>query len=259
MKTIAFNWKLNPQTEKQAEVLFEIYSDLAANSKNQVIVCPPFEYLFGLCRRQNHGNRYLGLGAQDCFWENLGPFTGEVSALNMKLAGIDYVILGHSERRIHLKETDEMVNRKLLNAITSELRPILCFGEDAAVHEKGEASVKKFIKKQVAAAIKGFESLPLSQKNNLIFAYEPVWAISGNSGNVADSPSDAGAVIRLMKDWLVSDFKLQSPRVLYGGSVNGKNVQAFLSQENIDGFLVGKASLVKDEVKKIIEETDRMN
>lgn len=250
---LVFNWKLNPQTKKQAESLFDFYIKISGKSQNQVVVCPPFEYLFGFSCQSSVVSRHVSLGAQDCFWENLGPFTGTVSALNLKLSKIDYVILGHSERRLHLGETGTMVNKKVLNAIGSGLKPVLCFGEALGVHEKGEDAVKKFIKKQIRDNLKGLDSFSLSQRSNIIFVYEPVWAISSNSGNVADNPSDAAEVVKFIKELLIMDYKLQMPKVLYGGSVNSKNINGFLARSEIDGFLVGRASLDKGEIKKTIE------
>ncbi len=251
---LVFNWKLNPQTKKQAEALFDFYIKISGKSQNQVVVCPPFEYLWFLAEKKDKPG--LNLGAQDCFWENLGPFTGTVSALNLKLSGIDYVILGHSERRLHLGETGMMVNKKVLNAVGSGLKPILCFGEASGVHEKGEAAVKQFIKKQIFDGLKGLNSFSLSQRSNIIFVYEPIWAISSNSGNIADNPSDAAEIIKFVKELLITDYGLHVPRVLYGGSVNSKNIVGFLAHSEIDGFLVGRASLDKGEIKKIVEECD---
>ena len=250
-KTLIFNWKLNPATQKQAEALLGVYQKTV--SKNcEIVISPPFEHLWFL----NAKKPVLGLGfcAQDCFWENLGPYTGAVSALNLKLSGIDYVILGHSEKRIHLGETDAMVNKKILNAIGSGLKPVVCFGEDLKTHAKGEDVVKKFIKKQLTGALKGLNSYSLSQKNSIIVAYELVWAISNNSGNVADSPADAAKIIEFIKDLLVSNFGFQVPRVLYGGSVNRKNIKSFLSFDQINGFLVGRASLDREEIQTIVRE-----
>jgi len=250
MRIIAFNWKLNPATAKQAESLFDAYQAVASRRKNSlVVVCPPFEYLWSFEVKKPG----LGLGAQGCFWENLGPFTGTVSALNLKLSGIDYVILGHSERRLHLGETDAMVNKKVLNAVGSGLKPILCFGEALEIHEKGESAIKKFIKKQISDDLKGLNSFSLSQRSNIIFVYEPIWAISSNSGNVAENPEEAAGIIKYIKSLLATDYQLPAARVLYGGSVNQKNISGFLAHETIDGFLVGRASLDKEEIKKIIQ------
>ena len=253
---LAFNWKLNPQTKKQAESLFDFYAKNSSKVRSQIIVCPPFEYLFGFSHQASVASRRIGLAAQDCFWENLGPFTGTVSALNLKLSGIDYVILGHSERRLHLGETDAMVNKKVLNAVGSGLKPILCFGESLGIHEKGANAVKKFIKKQISENLKGLNHFSLSQRNSIIFVYEPVWAISSNSGNVAEDPNEAVGIIRYIKSVLATDYELSSVKVLYGGSVNQKNVGGFLANGAIDGFLVGRASLDKEEIKKITEECD---
>jgi len=258
-KILAFNWKLNPQDKKLADQLFSVYEKQAKNRKNsRVIVCPPLEFLFGLSQYQSLAkSHHLDFGAQDCFWENLGPYTGTVSALNLKLSGIDYVILGHSERRLHLGETDAMVNKKTLNAVGSGLKPILCIGEGFKIHEKGEETAKKFLKKQLEVSLKNVSSLSVSQKNQLTITYEPIWTISNNSGNVADNPSDAAAMIKYLKEILAIRYSLLNIKVLYGGSVNSKNVAGFLSYNIIDGFLIGRASLDKEEIKKIIDETEK--
>jgi len=235
-KILAFNWKLNPQDKKLADQLFSVYEKQAKNRKNsRVIVCPPLEFLFGL-------SQYQSL---------------EISALNLKQTGVDYVILGHSERRIHLGETDEMINKKIINAIGSGLKPILCIGEGFKIHEKGEETAKKFLKKQLEVSLKNVSSLSVSQKNQLTITYEPIWTISNNSGNVADNPSDAAAMIKYLKEILAIRYSLLNIKVLYGGSVNSKNVAGFLSYNIIDGFLIGRASLDKEEIKKIIDETEK--
>ena len=215
MRIIAFNWKLNPATAKQAEGLLDTYRASASHHKNSlVVICPPFEYLFSFAIRHSPLATGFSLGAQDCFWENLGPYTGTVSALNLKLSGIDYVILGHSERRLHLGETDAMVNKKTLNAVGSGLKPILCFGEALEIHEKGESAIKKFIKKQISDDLKGLNSFSLSQRSNIIFVYEPIWAISSNSGNVAENPEEAAGIIKYIKSLLATDYQLPAARVL---------------------------------------------
>lgn len=254
MKTIIFNWKLNPQTFQLAQKLFSDYQKINSKLKNTFLVaCPPFEYLWLLNQKRSG----LALGAQDCFWEDLGAFTGSVSGLNLKTSGIDYVILGHSERRSYLGETDEIVNKKVLHAINSGLRPVLCLGEDLKTHQQGETAVNNFVKKQLKKNLSGFEVLSASQKNQLIVAYEPIWAISSHSGGVADNPENASRVIRLLKEILTKDFQIPSVKVIYGGSVSSKNIVSFLGYQEIDGFLPGRASLDVNEVQAMVEACEK--
>jgi triosephosphate isomerase len=261
---IVFNWKLNPPKLEQAKDLFESIKKASKKAKNSIIVvCPPFEYLFRFVNNRRFtigSSRYrfgeaghlLYLGAQDCFWESYGSCTGEVSPLGLKLAGVDYVILGHSERRKYLKETNEMVNKKVISGLSSGLKVILCLGEDEKVNQKGEKYVNSFLEVQLKQCLKSIENLPQPFRNNLIITYEPVWAISDYSGNLPESSSEAAETIKFIKQLATSNWQLANLRVLYGGSVNSKNISGFLKHSEIDGFLVGHASLNKQEVKKII-------
>ncbi|MEW5805212.1 MAG: triose-phosphate isomerase [Patescibacteria group bacterium] len=249
---LVFNWKLNPQNFNQAVKLFEAMKTGSKKAKNSVIViCPPFEHLF---RILNLGAKVSNLyfGAQDCFWENSGSYTGEISPLGLKTAGVDYVILGHSERRQYLDETNEMINKKLISALSFGLKPMLCLGEDEKTHFQGEKAVNSFLKSQLVQSLLGAERLSLSQKSNLILVYEPIWAISDNSGNLADNPADAAAAIKYLKEILVADYQLPIPKVLYGGSVNSKNIADFLKYPEVDGFLIGRASLNQQQAKEIM-------
>ncbi|OGY67885.1 MAG: triose-phosphate isomerase [Candidatus Harrisonbacteria bacterium RIFCSPLOWO2_02_FULL_45_10c] len=233
-KLIVFNWKMNPETVKEAV-------DLAkASDSGSVVVAPPFPFLEEVAKHLKKAK----LGAQDLFWEAKGAFTGEVSARELKDLCVQYVIIGHSERRRVLGETDEVVAKKLKAAAENGLIPVLCVGETVA--EKKEKKTEAVIRRQLE---KGLSSI-ISYKppvNQLLIAYEPVWAIG--TGN-PETPESALETIKYIKSLVVSHWP--SVRVLYGGSVNSKNLMDYIHYKEIAGALVGGASLKKDEVKKII-------
>ncbi len=245
-KLIVANWKMNPATESAAEKLAK-----ASDDKN-VVVCPPFVYLEEVKEELKRAK----LGAQDVFWSNPpqgGAFTGEVSARILKNAGAEYVIIGHSERRKWQKETDEVVNKKLKAVIAAGLTPILCVGEPKRAtrdRRQGLKAAKNFIKLQLAKDLKGIPVSHVASPMSLIIAYEPIWAIGTGK---PDKPAEAAAMINNIKLILDSRFKIQDSRVLYGGSVTSKNIAELMRYNEIDGVLVGGASLKAAEFKKIIK------
>jgi len=218
-KIIIANWKCNPATLAEAKKLFNKVK------KTKAVICPPFLYL----------SMFKGteLGAQDCHWEQSGAFTGEVSPLMLKDSGIRYVIIGHSERRIHFKETDEMINKKLKAALKNDLIPILCIGE-----KKGEI-VEKVISSQLKKDLKGISKDDLKK---IIIAYEPVWAIG--TGDFC-KPNKAKKALDFIKNKI-------NTRILYGGSVNSKISKSYIDV-GFDGLLVGGASLDAQEFIKIVK------
>ncbi len=226
-------------------------------SKSELVVCPPFVYLEALKNLSTKKLKHLKLGAQDCFWENSsiggGAYTGEVSPKMLKSAGVEYVIIGHSERRKYLDETDEMINKKVLVALKIGLKVVLCIGENLAIRKRGINAVKNFIKEQLR---KDLKNLSLNSKSSilnskLIIAYEPIWAIG--TGKACKS-EDALEIIKFIKQTLNSKFLILNSKVLYGGSVNGKNITDFVKYKDIDGVLVGGASLKPKEVSEIIKK-----
>jgi triosephosphate isomerase len=235
-KLIVFNWKMNPASKKEAMSLIKEYSDGA-------IVAPPFVYL-GLLK-----NKKIKLASQDVFWEESGAYTGEISPKMLKDLGVEYAIIGHSERRQYMGETDEAINKKIKASLSAGLKVILCVGETLAIRKKGKKFVESFVKKQLVAGLKGLEDL---NAENLIIAYEPIWAIGTG---VACDPEDARKTIGFIGGVLVSSFGIKKPAVLYGGSVNSQNIKSFVQLNEIGGALVGGASLKKDEVNKIIKLT----
>ena len=239
-KLLIANWKSNPADVKSAIKLAK-----AIDGKNVVMVPPaPFLESVGEVIKKSL------LGAQNVFWAD-GPYTGEISAADLKIMKVKYVIIGHSERRKNLMETDEMINLKVKATLRAGLKAVLCVGEPLKVRRAGIASAKKFIKKQLAADLKSLNSKSYMLNSRLIVAYEPVWSISTERGAKPDTPEDAVIMIKFIKEVLYSKFHILNPKVLYGGSVNAKNAKGFLGQKDIDGALVGGASLKPIEFNKI--------
>lgn len=252
-KLIIANWKMNiPDLGK--------WRNLSIPSGVEVVICPPFPFLERV-RSQASG---VKTGAQDVFWENPsarrrsgGAYTGEVSPAMLKNLGVEYVIIGHSERRQYLNETDEMINKKVLAALKAGLKVILCVGEPLGTRRKGLTASKKFAKNQLLEDLKGLNKKILHSKfyilnSRLIIAYEPVWAISTSGSGKICRPQDALEMIKYIKGILHSKFSILNSRVLYGGSVDSKNIADFIKYEDVDGALVGAASLKAEEFKKII-------
>jgi triosephosphate isomerase len=238
-KFIVANWKMTPATAKEAAELFNAAGRIAKKIRNvKIVICPPFVYLSAL-----RVTRYeLQLGAQDLFWEDEGSYTGEVSAKMLKNLNVQYVIIGHSERRRYLNETDEAVNKKIKAALQNNLKVIFCIGE----RERDEAgNYLQFVKEE---AIKGLDKIPTKFLKNLIITYEPVWAIStankSKKGYHPDTPEDAREMAMYIKRVLVSVFGkiAYNIPILYGGSVDAINAKDFLEKGGVEGLLVGRAS-----------------
>lgn len=235
MKTIIANFKMHPESELKAQELIDFYLEKTKNFSNvELIIAPPFLYL-KLAKEKG-----AKVAAQNCFYEDLGAYTGEISPLMLRNIGINYVILGHSERR-KLGETNEMIAKKVQAALKNNLIPILCVGETKEELPERE----RVIKEQLESV---FSQIP--SQNQIIIAYEPRWAIG--TGDFCD-PQVAEKVQSFIKDFLKNRFGVSEIKVLYGGSVDAQNINLFLSQNNIDGALVGGASLKKEEFAKILE------
>lgn len=236
-KLLVFNWKMNPATLKEALSLAKI-----SDHKN-VVVDPPFIFLEEMEKMLKKAD----LGAQDLFWENppvgKGAFTGEVSAKELKNIGVKYVIIGHSERRQKLGETDEIIAKKMKAAVEGGLIPILCIGETKQEKEAGKK--EKILKNQLEADL--LLIIKRRAKNALFIAYEPIWAIGTGK---PEPPESALETIKYVKSLVVGRWS--SVKVLYGGSVNSQNLGDYIKYKEIDGALVGGASLKKEEIKKII-------
>ncbi len=249
-KLLVANWKMNPSSEAEAVRLAK------ASDERGVVVCPPFTFL----SQVKNALKTADLGAQDVFWENPipgGAFTGEVSISMLKKIGVSHVIIGHSERRKHLIESDEMVNKKLRTALAFDLKVILCVGESLSVRKEGIPAAKSFVKKQLARDLVGIENLK-TQLKNLVVTYEPIWAISAGLGTGhPDKPEDAVEMIKFIRELLTKPY-WPNPKVIYGGSVTSSNVARIFEYHEIEGALVGGASLKAEEFKKIIRITSQV-
>ena len=265
-KLIIANWKSNPRTSREAIRLAQ-ESVKGAPKNVAVVLCPPLAFLEPLSRLLKAKSYTLNasLGSQDLFWQPDGPYTGEVSWEQLKKLGVSYAILGHSERRRLVGETDEMVNKKVIAALENGITPILCVGESWEVHKKGPAATKKFVATQLKKDLDGVYTLK-AISHKLVMTYEPVWAISTSRGakgkNNADTPANAAAMIRFIKSLLAktfqaSSFKLQDASFIYGGSVNPKNAKGFLAEGDIEGALVGGASLKPAEFRAILKTASK--
>lgn len=246
-KLIVANWKMNPQSATEARRLFAAVSRTARRLKNvEIVICPPFPYLYTL-----HPTPYTLLGGQNIFWEQGGAYTGEVSPKMLKGLRASYVIIGHSERRQYFGETDEMVNKKVKAALGAGLKVILCVGETLA--ERKDGRTRQVLRRQLnkgLSQISNFEFRISKLRDRLAIAYEPVWAIGTG---VAQGPQDANSAAEFIANAIGAKI-----RVLYGGSVNAENIAEYLKMPQINGALVGGASLVLKEFRAILAETERL-
>ncbi|MEW8957501.1 MAG: triose-phosphate isomerase [Moorella sp. (in: firmicutes)] len=231
---IAGNWKMHNTTEKARE-LVELLKPLVGASDVEVVVCPPFTAIAATVNAAAGSN--IAVGAQDLFWEDWGAYTGEVSGPMLKDLGCRYVIIGHSERRQYFGETDATVNKKLHAALRHDLVPIVCVGETLDEREAGKTL--EVVRRQVEDGLKG---LAPDQVETLVVAYEPVWAIG--TGRTATA-ADAQEVIAFIRKTLKAMYgeRAELTRIQYGGSVKPENIAEFMAQPDIDGALVGGASL----------------
>jgi triosephosphate isomerase len=236
-KIVAANWKMNMLQAEAAEFMNDLLLELSDNLEIEVVIVPPFTALarVGEClsKAQN-----IKLGAQDMYWERSGAFTGEISAAMLRDLFVRYVVLGHSERRQLFGETDEIVNRKVRAAHEASLRPILCVGETLEQRDRDE--VEKVLRRQLGAGLAGLDAKELQET---VVAYEPVWAIGTGRNAMPEQAQEAHAFIRQMLAQMSDDTIASRIRVQYGGSVKPENARALMSQPDIDGALVGGASL----------------
>lgn len=236
-KIIIANWKMKLSGAEAVNLLDEFADIYQPTDKVRLVVCPDFLNLLTVAEKIK--DTEINLGAQDCFWEESGAFTGEVSPKFLKEAGAKYVIIGHSERRTFLNETDAMVNNKVRAALKEGLVPVICVGE--TFEERQEGNKDFIIMNQVAKAIK---NIKMGKNDNLIIAYEPVWVIGSGQ---AVATEEAEHTHRVIKQVLVDNFEIEQINeqtgIIYGGSVDQINIKGFLNMPNIDGVLVGGASL----------------
>lgn len=243
-KVIAGNWKMN-MLPNEAMAFIEGLAPLVKNSEAEVILCVPYTDLFYSLLTAQDTN--IKIGAQNMHWEESGAYTGEVSGKMLKSIGVEYVIIGHSERRQYFNETDETVNKKIKSAFANELKPIVCVGETLEQREAGKA--EEIITNQTKIALDG---LTEEQVENAIIAYEPIWAIGTGKTATAE---DANNSIKAIRNEIAKNYGQNiADKVIiqYGGSVKASNAKELFSTSDIDGGLVGGASLKVEEFANIV-------
>jgi triosephosphate isomerase len=235
-KLIAGNWKMNKVSADAAALAREIVSAVGPYPGVDVVICPPFTALESVAAAID--GSLVKLGAQNMHFEASGAFTGEVSAPMIRALFATHVILGHSERRTLFGETDELVNKKVLAALKNQLRPILCVGESLAEREAG--STLKVVQAQTERSLEGVGK---EQALGVVIAYEPVWAIGTGKVATSEQAQEVHAFIRELLRKLFGEAAAQRVRILYGGSMKPANAPELLAQRDIDGGLIGGASL----------------
>lgn len=241
-KIIAGNWKMNKNLNDTKEY-FEKFNELVKDCDNEIIICTPF---IDLEIAKENAAANISIGAQNMHFADKGAYTGEVSGKMLKDCEIPYVIIGHSERREYFNETDETVNKKIKAAFENEITPILCVGETLEERENGKAK-----EKVVTQIQKDFEELDSDLAEKVIIAYEPIWAIG--TGKTA-SKEDANEACKWIRDEITSLYGnevAENIEILYGGSVKSSNAKELFEMSDIDGGLVGGASLEPEEFAKI--------
>lgn len=245
------NWKMN-KTQKETEAFFDgLLPNFNMKTKNKVVICPP--YLSIEKASILASGTPIEIGAQNVSVDNGGLLTGEVNADMLNEVGAKYVIVGHSSRRTELNETNEQINKKIIASIEAGLIPVLCVGENKKEHELGRTY--KVIKKQLVSA---FDDM--FEPNKVIIAYEPLWAISDGKTPApiptTEEISSVSSGIRRVLKQLYDKDELKGLAVLYGGSVNSSNAESIMSIKNINGVLIGGASLSADKFNAIIKQVD---
>jgi len=248
---IAGNWKMNKNVAEAVDLVRALRESTADVEKVEIVVCPPFVALTAV--KEALAGSKIGLGAQNVYWEEKGAFTGEISPLMLKELAT-YVIIGHSERRQYFGETDATVNKRVKAALAHGLLPIMCVGETLAQREAGETSA--VVTTQVMAGLAG---LSAEEVKSIVVAYEPVWAIgTGRASTGEDANAVVAQNIRAPLSKLFGEKVAQGIRVQYGGSVTPANIEEFMGAPEIDGALVGGASLKVADFTTIITGTARI-
>ncbi len=239
---IAGNWKMN-KTAAEAVALINELKPMVAKSKPEVVVCVPYTDLWAVAEAIK-GSK-IKLGAENVAWADSGAFTGEISADMLKEIGVEYVIIGHSERRQYFGETDESVNMRLKQALAKGLKPIVCVGETLTEREKNKT--KKVLKKQV---LEGFKDV--ADFTDIVIAYEPVWAIgTGKTATAEDANKTIGYIRSLVKKTWGAEVA-KSLRIQYGGSMKPSNAKELMAERHIDGGLIGGAALKASDFAAIV-------
>lgn len=243
-KVIAGNWKMNMLPNEAIDYI-QAFEPLVKDSKAEVILCVPYTDLF-YCLMNAQGTN-IKIGAQNMHFEETGAYTGEISGKMLKSIGVEYVIIGHSERRQMFNETDESVNKKIKSAFANELKPIVCVGETLEEREAGKTEEK--ITTQTRLALEGLSN---EQVENTIIAYEPIWAIGTGKTATSEDANNSIKAIRAEIRKIYGEEVAEKVIIQYGGSVKSSNAKELFTTSDIDGGLVGGASLKPEEFSKIV-------
>lgn len=249
-KLIVANWKMHHSVEESLKFMTRYARDVRPSATRDIVICPPFTSLYSMSVLLGEIEGGPALGAQNCHWEDQGAFTGETSVVFLKELGCQYVIVGHSERRHLFGETDAMVGKKVNACLAHQLTPIFCIGETLA--QKDEGKTLEVIARQLEVGLKEVQAM--DQWSKIVVAYEPVWAIG--TGRNLEAPG-ASEIHRFIRGWLGKKTNVAAAeqiRILYGGSVRPQNIASFMSANDVDGALVGGASLTVDSFSQIIKE-----
>ncbi len=247
---VAGNWKMNMTLASASALAGELAARLKDVDDVEIGVCPTYVQMTAVAAALQGSN--IALGAQDCYFEDDGAFTGEISTSMLLDAGCGYVVLGHSERRHVIGETDEIINKKLLKAFAAGLKPILCVGE--TIDQREDNETEKVITRHV---IEGLKGLPNEGAETIVVAYEPVWAIGTGKTATPEMANDVHVLIRKLLTEKFGEEKARAIRIQYGGSVKPENAAELLNMPEIDGALVGGASMKVDSFEKIIRYEKR--
>lgn len=251
---MAGNWKMNNKLPEAVVLTQELSNRLKRNllDKVDVVICPPFIDLKPALTVLDFDKVHIAVGAQNCYWEEKGAFTGEVSVPMLSDLGCEYCIVGHSERRNLFGETDEDVNKKVKALLAGNMKPIVCVGESLGIRDSGQTL--EFVTAEVSAALAGLDDIDMQK---VTIAYEPIWAIGTGRTATPGQAQEVCAAIRQQLRIMFGDECADTTRVLYGGSMKPANVEGLMAQPDIDGGLIGGSSLVANEFKQLVEVAAR--
>ncbi|MCH8003159.1 MAG: triose-phosphate isomerase [Nanoarchaeota archaeon] len=233
---IAANWKMNMDIKSSISFINNFKKYIKKIKNKEIVICPSFTLLNKI--NESTKNTKIKLGAQNMHFEEEGTFTGEISALMLKDVGCEYVILGHSERRQYFNETDDMVNKKIKTAFKNNLKPILCIGE--TLEQRNNNKTLKIIKNQLINCLKNIDE---NEIKNIVIAYEPIWAIGTGKNATPQQAEEVHKFIRELLSHIYNNKISSNVRIIYGGSIKESNIKDLMAMKNINGALVGGASL----------------
>ncbi len=243
---IAGNWKMNKTAAEAREFVDAVKNNIPSNELVDTVIGAPAIFLEGM--KKGVKDTELQVAAQNCYFEDFGAFTGENSPATIAALGVEYVIIGHSERRDYFHETDEEINKKAHAIFKHGMTPILCCGESLETYEAGKTA--EWIEGQITADLKG---LSAEQVSHLVIAYEPIWAIGTGKSADANIADEICGVVRSTVEKLYGKEVSEAVRIQYGGSVKPENVAEYIAKENVDGALVGGASLQADSFLALLD------